>query len=81
MTIPLRWALLFVTTVKSFLGLEFAVSNAKRMTRSTAWRVKMETSVAVSQANPAFGASQNLGWTYICVLLERLTDGQSQAPE
>lgn len=51
-TMPFRCALLFVTTVRNFLGRFCAVSNAKRMSRSTPWRVKMATSVAVSQGWP-----------------------------
>lgn len=51
-TIPFRWALLFVTTVRSFRGLLCAVSNANLMMRSTPWRVNMATSVAVSQGWP-----------------------------
>lgn len=51
-TMPLRWALLLVTTVRCFLGRFCATSNANRMMRSTACRVKMDTSVAVSHACP-----------------------------
>lgn len=41
-----------VTKVSSLRGRLRAVSKAKRIRRSTPWRVKMETSVAVSQGNP-----------------------------
>lgn len=51
-TIPFRWALLLVTTVRSFRGLLCAVSNANLMMRSTPCRVNMATSVAVSQGWP-----------------------------
>lgn len=51
-TIPFLCALLFVTTVNIFLGLDLAVSNANRISRVTPWRVKMDTSVAVSHARP-----------------------------
>jgi hypothetical protein len=51
-TMPLRWALLLVTTVMCFLGRSLAIWKAKRIIRSTPWRVKIETSVAVSQAWP-----------------------------
>jgi hypothetical protein len=48
-TIPFLCALLLVTTVICFFGLFRAVSNAKRIRRSTPWRVKIDTSVAISQ--------------------------------
>ena len=51
-TIPFLCALLFVTTVSIFLGLDLAVSNANRISRVMPCRVKMETSVAVSHARP-----------------------------
>jgi len=51
-TMPLRCALLLVTTVICFLGLLWAVSKAKRISRSTPCRVKIETSVAVSHFWP-----------------------------
>jgi hypothetical protein len=51
-TMPFRWALLLVTTVRCLRGRFCATSNAKRMMRSTAWRVKIDTSVAVSHAWP-----------------------------
>jgi hypothetical protein len=51
-TMPLRCALLFVTIVSSLRGRFWAVSNAKRISLVTPWRVKMETSVAVSQGRP-----------------------------
>jgi hypothetical protein len=52
MTMPFRCALLFVTTVNSFLGLFCAISNANRISRSTQCRVKIETSVAISHGRP-----------------------------
>lgn len=51
-TIPLRCALLFVTTVRSFRGRLWAVSNANRIIRSTPCLENMETSVATSQGFP-----------------------------
>lgn len=52
MTMPFRCALLFVTTVRNFRGRFCASSNAKRISRSTACRVKTETSVAISHGFP-----------------------------
>lgn len=51
-TMPLRCALLLVTTVSILRGLCCAVSYAKRRILSTACRVKIATSVAVSHASP-----------------------------
>lgn len=51
-TIPLRWALLLVTTVSSFRGRLAAVSKANRMIRSTPCRLKIAVSVATSQGKP-----------------------------
>lgn len=51
-TIPLRCALLFVTTVSCLRSRFAAVSNANRIMRSTPAREKMDVSVAISQGNP-----------------------------
>lgn len=36
---------------------------------------------AVTIAQGGLGASEDLGWAYVGVLLKRLTDGEAQAPE
>lgn len=51
-TMPLRWALLFVTKVSCFRGRERAVSNANSMIRSTACRENIAVSVATSHDLP-----------------------------
>lgn len=51
-TMPLRCALLLVTTVSILRGRFWAVSYAKRRILVTACRVKIDTSVAVSHASP-----------------------------
>lgn len=53
-TFGLTMELLFVTTVKNFLGLFLASSKANRMTLSIPFLVKIPTSVAASHSVPTW---------------------------